>query len=78
MASPLLPEWWNGRCGAGSIAIEANIEREAVMVRILLQWLPPLPEDLEYRLIDHDLVLWDSHADLILDVLPDAVGRPSS
>jgi hypothetical protein len=45
---------------------------------ILLRWLPPLPEDLEYRLIDHDLLLWDSHADLILDVLPDAVGRPSS
>ncbi len=48
------------------------------MPMILLQWLPPLPEDVEYRLIDHDLLLWDIHADLILDVLPDAVQRPSS
>jgi len=45
---------------------------------VLLQSLPPLPEDVEYRLLDHDLVLWDIHADLILDVLPDAMPRPSS
>jgi hypothetical protein len=45
---------------------------------VLLQSLPPLPEDLEYRLLDHDLVLWDIHADLMLDVLPDAIRRLSS
>ena len=39
---------------------------------------PPLPADLEYRLVDYYLVLWDAHADLILDVLPDAIPRPSS
>ena len=44
----------------------------------LLHWLPPLPADLEYRLVNHHLVLWDAHADLILDVLPDAIPRPSS
>ena len=48
------------------------------MPMILLHWLPPLPADLEYRLVDHDLVLWDAHADLILDVLADAIPRPSS
>ena len=48
------------------------------MPMILLQWLPRLPADIEYRLVDHDLVLWDAHADLILDVLPDAIPRPSS
>jgi hypothetical protein len=40
---------------------------------VLLQHLPPLPEGVEYRLIGHDLVLWDIDADLIIDVLPDAV-----
>ena len=45
---------------------------------ILLQRLPPLPEDIEYRLIDHDLVLWDIHADLIVDVLRDAISRPTT
>lgn len=45
---------------------------------ILLQWLPPLPEELEYRLIDHDLLLWDAEADLIVDVLPGAIRHPST
>ena len=48
------------------------------MPMILLHGLPPLPADLEYRLVNHNLVLWDAHADLILDVLPDAIPRPSS
>jgi hypothetical protein len=41
----------------------------------LLRELPPLPDDLQYRLLDRDLVLWDAHANLIVDfmrgVLPD-------
>jgi hypothetical protein len=45
---------------------------------ILLQYLPALPDDIEYRLIDHDLVLWDIHADLIVDVLRDAIPRPTA
>jgi len=45
---------------------------------ILLQRLPVLPHDIEYRLIDHDLVLWDIHADLIVDVLRDAIPRPTT
>ena len=47
------------------------------MPMILLHRLPSLPEDIEYRLLGHDLVLWDIHADLIVDVLPDAIARPS-
>jgi hypothetical protein len=43
----------------------------------VLRYLPELPEDIEYRLLDHDLVLWDIHADLIIDVLRDAVPRRS-
>jgi hypothetical protein len=43
------------------------------MPAILLRHLPSLPEDVEYRLVNHDLVLWDIHADLIVDVLRDAI-----
>ena len=36
--------------------------------------LPLLPATLEYRLIDHDLVIRDAEADLIVAVLRDAIG----
>ena len=36
--------------------------------------LPVLPAPLEYRLIDNDLVIRDTHADLIVAVLRDAIG----
>jgi hypothetical protein len=38
----------------------------------LLQILPPLPEDVEYRIVNRNLVLWDIHADLVIDFLPKA------
>jgi hypothetical protein len=40
---------------------------------ILLHRLPPLPKGIFYRFVDRDLVLWDADADLIVDVLPDAI-----
>lgn len=43
---------------------------------ILLQRLPALPEDVEYRIVDRDLLLWDIHADLVIDFVPDAFGPP--
>jgi hypothetical protein len=33
----------------------------------MLLALPPLPPELEYRIIGRSLVLWDHHADLIVD-----------
>jgi hypothetical protein len=48
------------------------------MPPVILHRLPPLPEDIVYRLVDHALVLWDVHADLIIDVLPDAIARTSA
>jgi hypothetical protein len=40
----------------------------------LLLWeLPLLPPELEYRIIDRDLVLLDVDADLVVDVLPGAL-----
>jgi hypothetical protein len=44
----------------------------------LLATLPTLPEELEYRFVGWDLVLVDVHADLILDILEDALPRPDA
>lgn len=38
----------------------------------LLSTLPRLPPELQYRIIGGSLVLWDVHADLIVDFLPGA------
>ena len=38
----------------------------------LLRVLPPLPVELQYRIIGRSLVLWDHHANLIVDILPAA------
>jgi hypothetical protein len=38
----------------------------------LLRVLPPLPAELQYRIIGRALVLWDHHANLIVDFLPGA------
>jgi hypothetical protein len=38
----------------------------------LLQSLPTLPKELQYRIIGRSLVLWDHHANLIVDFLPGA------
>lgn len=48
------------------------------MPALLLQHLPVLPDGVEYRLVDHDLILLDIHANLIVDVLPNAIHRPGS
>ena len=39
----------------------------------ILHVLPPLPDELQYRLVDRDLVLIDMHADLVVDILPGAL-----
>ena len=41
----------------------------------LLCALPPLPPELQYRIIGRALVLWDHHADLIVDFIPEAFAR---
>ena len=38
----------------------------------VLRQLPPLPKGLEYRFVQRTLILLDSEANLIVDVLPDA------
>jgi hypothetical protein len=39
----------------------------------LLAALPKLPEDLEYRVVHKALILRDVHANIIVDVIPDAI-----
>lgn len=41
----------------------------------LLSALPSIPAELQYRIVGHALVLWDHHADLIVDILPDAFAK---
>lgn len=36
----------------------------------ILQRLPALAEDIEYRAVNADLMLWDIHAEIVVDVLP--------
>lgn len=45
------------------------------MFPALLEALPPLPPELQYRLVGYDLVLIDVHASLIVDILPTALGE---
>jgi hypothetical protein len=39
----------------------------------LLQRLPLLPKELEYRIIGHDLLLHDIEPNIIVDFIPDAI-----
>ncbi len=44
------------------------------MMPPLLQYrFPKLPEGLQYRFVNRDLVIWDSHANLIVDVMKGAI-----
>ena len=39
----------------------------------LLAGLPQLPDDLQYRFMNRDLVLWDAHANIIVDFIRQAM-----
>jgi hypothetical protein len=45
------------------------------MFPCVLDVLPPLPPELQYRIVGNDLVLIDVHASLIVDVLPNVLGE---
>jgi hypothetical protein len=42
----------------------------------LLERLPPLPAAIEYRIAGGALILWDTHAEILIDALPDAFVAP--
>ena len=52
-------------------------ELGSAMWPTLLAGLPPLPEDLQYRFADRDLVLVDIHADIVVDILRRALPAPA-
>jgi hypothetical protein len=45
----------------------------STMLGLILDVLPPLPPELQYRFVFRDLVLVDVHANLVVDVLPNAL-----
>jgi hypothetical protein len=48
----------------------------AAVPLFVLEVLPELPEDLEYRLAGRELVLVDIHAELVVDIMPGALPPP--
>ena len=46
----------------------------STMLSCVLDVLPPLPRELQYRFLFRDLALVDVHANLVVDILPDALG----
>ena len=49
--------------------------RGAAMPYALIVALPPLPRQLQYRLLDRDLILLDVDLGIVVDVLPDALPK---
>ena len=45
----------------------------STMLSCVLDVLPPLPPELQYRFVFRDLALVDVHANVIVDILPDAL-----
>jgi hypothetical protein len=41
----------------------------------LLEWLPKLPEEMEYRFVGNDLILMDTHAHIIADFIPNSFSK---
>jgi hypothetical protein len=63
-----------------SVHIPASVNGEypagrsvSMMPPCLLAALPPLPPELQYHFVGRDLILWDMHAGLIVDFVPDAL-----
>lgn len=46
---------------------------QTMMPPLLQHRLPKLPEGLQFRFVNRDLVIWDSHANLIVDVMRGAI-----
>jgi hypothetical protein len=41
----------------------------------LLENLPKLPEEMEFRFVGNDLILMDTHAHIVADIIPDAFAQ---
>jgi hypothetical protein len=49
--------------------------RGAAMPIVLIVALPPLPYELQYRLVDRDLILLDMDLGIVIDILPKALPK---
>jgi hypothetical protein len=79
MLAPLMDE--NGRLLSGThpaVHDEFPVFDARELPPLMLASLPQLPDELEFRFVDYDLVLWDVYADLVVDVLPYALTYPRS
>lgn len=88
IARALPPEEWDAILKEQAVDEDGRPVRIPVL-RVNMEWpgavpinfmptralsaLPQLPPELQYRLIGRTLVLWDHHADLIIDFLPGAI-----
>jgi hypothetical protein len=64
--------------GAVNISVNQRYPDEIPLTTMppqVLEWLPKLPEKLEYRFIGDRLILLDVHAHLIVDIIEDALPR---
>ena len=72
-----LVEWFNNDRMPGAKPPTVNGRYDwrlgAWMWPLLLRELPRLPPELEYRIVDDDLVLIDTRASLVVDILKDAL-----
>jgi hypothetical protein len=50
----------------------------SAMTPQLIDILPALPNELQYRFAERSLVLVDTHADLVVDILPNALPAAGS
>lgn len=69
MTLPITVEVNGNYPGAGPVS---------TMSPTLLRALPPLPPELQYRFVNMQLILWDVHAGLIVDFVPDVFRRATA
>jgi hypothetical protein len=57
-------------------SINANLPGDTIPVPpCLVRLFPPVPEELEYRFLGRHLILFDVHADIVVDYVPDVLPR---
>jgi hypothetical protein len=74
----LVDEERDGVEGLVDLAVNEPVPSWALQVPpgALLAQLPSLPSAIEYRLVGGALILWDTHAEILIDALPGALVVP--
>jgi hypothetical protein len=60
-----------------NVSYPGNSLLAPISPRLLLA-LPALPEELQYRFMQRALILWDVHAELVVDFIPDVISLKMS